>query len=594
MAKLAPIFNDAQFINAIPANGAKLFTYAAGSSTKLATYTDEDGLVAQANPIILNSRGEPAQPIWLLEGVKYKFVFAPATDTDPPVSPIRTIDDISGINDTSITIDQWVDSGLLPTYVSTTSFTVAGDQTSLFTNKRRLKSFVTAGIAYSTVLSATFGVLTTVVVVNDSLPLDTGLSNIQVGLLTPDNTSIPSVIESYRATIAATATGTPLWASTAQIQDWTGTPTITDFPDAPRAGVWRVCYPAAGTILTDNANIDVQGDANYTTQSNDKLYVEAITVSTFRVYIERKNGQSVVAQSASRILPITASVAGNALTLTINPTLLDFRATPITSGTVNTRTIGTAISMTVSSGSTLGTANGIASRIAVLAIDNAGTVEVACINLAGGNDLSETGLISTTAEGGAGAADSATVYYSTTARSNVPYRVVGYIESTQAAAGTWATAPSAIQGLGGQVIINTPSSIRVSTDSGFGSTNTAIRTFSVTESSIGNAITYATSATAGASFTINQNGVYAISHTNNFAGLVQMGISLNSTQLTTSILNINQADCIASTTTAGANAPACAAVTLFLKIGDVIRPHCGVSLTSGTSSGETFVITKVN
>lgn len=451
MAKLAPIFNDAQFINAIPANGAKLFTYAAGSSAKLATYTDEDGLVAQANPIILNSRGEPAQPIWLLEGVKYKFVFAPATDTDPPVSPIRTIDDISGINDTSITIDQWVDSGLLPTYVSTTSFTVAGDQTSLFTNKRRLKSFVTAGIAYSTVLSSTFGVLTTVVVVNDSLPLDTGLSNIQVGLLTPDNTSIPSVIESYRATIAATATTTPLWASTAQVQDWTGTPTITDFPDAPRAGVWRVCYPAAGTILTDNANIDVQGDANYTTQSGDKIYIEALTVSTFRVYIERKNGQPLIpVDNDIKSFTAVSNTPANAVTITIPAGTLQFRSATLNNGTPVSRTIVSPISLVISSGSTLGALSGVASRIAVLAIDNAGTVEVAAVNTASGLNLDETTLISTTAEGGAGGADSLTLIYSTTARSSVAYRVIGYYDETQATAGTHVSALTRVQGIGGQ------------------------------------------------------------------------------------------------------------------------------------------------
>jgi hypothetical protein len=78
------------------------------------------------------------------------------------------------------------------------------------------------------------------------------------------------------------------------------------------------------------------------------------------------------------------------------------------------------------------------------------------VNMAGGVDLSETGLISTTAEGGAGAADSATVVYSTTARSSLAYRALGYIESTQATAGTWATAPSTIQGQGGQNIIGAP------------------------------------------------------------------------------------------------------------------------------------------
>lgn len=450
MAKLSPIGNNAQFINGIPANGAKLFFYAAGSSTKLTTYTDEAGLTPQSNPIVLDSRGEPSQPIWLQEGLSYKIFFTSSTDSDPPVSPIWDIDDVTGINDASLTIDQWVDSGLIPTYVNATSFTLTGDQTSIFTNKRRIKTAVTAGTAYSTVASAVFGALTTVTVVNDSTPLDSGLSSVQLGLITPQNTSLPSVIESFRATVAATATTTPIWTSTAQIQDWTGTPTITDLPDAPQAGAWREVYPAVGTVFTDNANLDVQGDANYTVELGDKIYIEALTVSTFKLWISKKLGTPVTPTTTSAIQPITASVASNALTITLNPTRLDFRSSTLTSGTVNTRTIASAISVVVSSGSTLGTVSAIQNRLAVVAIDNAGTVELAVVNLSGGTNLDETGLISTTAEGGAGAADSATVVYSTTARSNVPYRVVGYVESTQATAGTWATAPSTIQGYGGQ------------------------------------------------------------------------------------------------------------------------------------------------
>lgn len=155
---------------------------------------------------------------------------------------------------------------------------------------------------------------------------------------------------------------------------------------------------------------------------------------------------------SSKIQPITASVATNALTLTLNATSLDFRSSTLTSGTVNTRTIASPISLVISSGSTLGTINAIQSRIVVIAIDNAGTVELAAVNIAGGTNLDETGLITTVAEGGAGAADSATVVYSTTARTGVPYRVVGYVESTQSTAGTWVTAPSTIQGYGGQAL----------------------------------------------------------------------------------------------------------------------------------------------
>jgi hypothetical protein len=98
--------------------------------------------------------------------------------------------------------------------------------------------------------------------------------------------------------------------------------------------------------------------------------------------------------------------------------------------------------------------SGNQSRIIVLALDNAGTVELAVVNIAGNINLTETGLISTTAEGGAGAADSASTIYSNTARSNVAYRVVGYVESTQATAGTWATAPSTVQGAGGLSLAN--------------------------------------------------------------------------------------------------------------------------------------------
>jgi hypothetical protein len=73
-------------------SGGKLFTYAAGTTTKLATYTDNTGVTANTNPIILNARGECA--IWIPPGVGYKFVLSPSTDTDPPTNPFWTADQI--------------------------------------------------------------------------------------------------------------------------------------------------------------------------------------------------------------------------------------------------------------------------------------------------------------------------------------------------------------------------------------------------------------------------------------------------------------------------------------------------------------------
>jgi hypothetical protein len=49
-----------QFFTAagVPLVGGKLFTYASGTTVPLATYTDSTGVTANANPVILNSRGE--------------------------------------------------------------------------------------------------------------------------------------------------------------------------------------------------------------------------------------------------------------------------------------------------------------------------------------------------------------------------------------------------------------------------------------------------------------------------------------------------------------------------------------------------------
>lgn len=205
------------------------------------------------------------------------------------------------------------------------------------------------------------------------------------------------------------------------------------------AGTPTIAYNAT----TSNINT---GGRSYTCEGGERFIAFAAGGVVY-VEIIRADGQAI--NDTSKIQPITASVGGSALTVTLNPTILDFRSSSLNSGAVNTRKVNSAISLNVSSGSTLGTINSTAARLILLAIDNAGTIELAIVNSAGGLQLDETNLISTTAEGGAGGADSANVIYSTTARSNVPYRVVGFIELTQTTAGTWATSPSLIQGIGG-------------------------------------------------------------------------------------------------------------------------------------------------
>lgn len=162
-----------------------------------------------------------------------------------------------------------------------------------------------------------------------------------------------------------------------------------------------------------------------------------------------QGGTGTAGGATDKIQTIGASVAASALTITAGVLALDFRSATLTSGTV-TSVAGTPASLVVPSTATLGTVSAQQSRIVVLALNNAGTIELAVVNISGGNDLTETGVISTTAM--SVTADVANVIYSTTARTGVAYRVVGYVESTQATAGTWATAPSTIQGYGGQAL----------------------------------------------------------------------------------------------------------------------------------------------
>ncbi len=75
-------------------SGCQLFTYAAGTGTKLAAYTDSTGATPQTNPIVLDARGEA--PVWLNSDAAYKIVLSPPTDSDPPSNAIWTVDNLSG------------------------------------------------------------------------------------------------------------------------------------------------------------------------------------------------------------------------------------------------------------------------------------------------------------------------------------------------------------------------------------------------------------------------------------------------------------------------------------------------------------------
>lgn len=76
------------YADGTPLVGGKLYAYAAGTTTPLATYTDAAGTTPNANPVILNSRGEAS--VWFGTS-QYKLKLTDANDVE-----IWTVDNMNG------------------------------------------------------------------------------------------------------------------------------------------------------------------------------------------------------------------------------------------------------------------------------------------------------------------------------------------------------------------------------------------------------------------------------------------------------------------------------------------------------------------
>lgn len=161
---------------------------------------------------------------------------------------------------------------------------------------------------------------------------------------------------------------------------------------------------------------------------------------------------------------LAVSVAANALTVAIktdagtdpsvsNPVYVAFRDVTLTTGTYTVLTLTAATSFVVSSGSTLGTVSAQAHRIYIIGVNDAGIFRLGVWNPWNNTNkallgINEGQVYSSTAEGGAGAADSAQVLYTGTAVTLKAIRILGYFESTQATAGTWASEDNVVQIMG--------------------------------------------------------------------------------------------------------------------------------------------------
>lgn len=149
---------------------------------------------------------------------------------------------------------------------------------------------------------------------------------------------------------------------------------------------------------------------------------------------------------------IGASVGSSAITIALkdaagsdpsagSPCKISFRSATASTGTHSQVSTTSSLSMTVSNGSSLGCTASSACTLFVYAINNAGSVVLGVI---GGTPLDEATIQSSSAEGGAGAADTYGTLYSTAAQTSKAIRLLGRINITPAASFAWTNSPTEV------------------------------------------------------------------------------------------------------------------------------------------------------
>lgn len=260
------------------------------------------------------------------------------------------------------------------------------------------------------------------------------------------------------------------------------------------------------------------GDMLYAGESAAISRLAGNTTATLRTLTQIGTGSvsaapqwmnTLSAQGGLHNVGLTATVGSNALTITLtgadgnapsttNPvSVAFFNDSTATSGVPVIRTVTSSSTVVVSNGSTLGTTNSTTYRLWVVAIDNGTTFDVGIYNSQAASSiigLSEHIAYSSTAEGGAGGADSAQVLYSTTARTSKQVRHIGFVEISQATAGAWASAPNKTVPVGpgvpmsGSIIKHVSATVSVASNSSSSTYADTGLTASITPSSTVNRI----------------------------------------------------------------------------------------------------------
>lgn len=283
---------------------------------------------------------------------------------------------------------------------------------------------------------------------------------------------------SAQATYAGTATGTANAIALA-INNWTrnypGVP-ITFIPLADNTGAATVIVngfgspisvkkPAntglaalsGGEIRTGQLTTVVYDGTQFILQGQLGKYTNSSTLSN-----------STLSYGAIGNLQLNATVGTNALTIAVKttsgadatattPILIPFRSSTIANGAPNVAALGSSLSFTIASGSTMGCASGVMCRLWIVAICSSGlsctgsagtdVVGLCAFNARSGTSIApiNEAALQTGAAGTSGGSLAQTYYCNISSVTARAVRIIGYVDVQESSAGTWSSGPTYVQ-----------------------------------------------------------------------------------------------------------------------------------------------------
>ena len=169
---------------------------------------------------------------------------------------------------------EWIDWGHTPTFVSSTSFTVTGDQTAEYQVNRRIK-ITDSSTLYGTIATSAYTTLTTVTVTLDSGSITSSISAVALGINRVTNPSIGggAVKKDTTLTTSSGALGVNKFVSTAQSITADTTLTLAhSLGERPNdLAFWLKCTDAGGDMNYAQNNEYYLGSGLTPNEANNNL-----------------------------------------------------------------------------------------------------------------------------------------------------------------------------------------------------------------------------------------------------------------------------------------------------------------------------------